>query len=85
MIIMTQSTGRAGIVPLLPVRTSEPRAVEELAVDRTKFLGNKAFLQTVPPVSFLFFFFVPTVSTASLGLPFTLCFLGTAGGEARAK
>ena len=49
MIIMTQSTGRAGIIPLLPVRTSEPRAVKELAVDRTKVSRKHHALEGISP------------------------------------
>lgn len=49
MIIMTQSTGRAGIVPLLPGRTSEPRAVEELAIDRTKVSRKHHALEGFSP------------------------------------
>ena len=52
MIIMTQSTGRAGIVHLLPVRTSEPGAVEELAVDLMKFSRKHQALEGISPDCF---------------------------------
>lgn len=92
MIIMTQSTGRAGIDPSPSREDLRAQSCGRTCHRRTKVSRKHHALEgfspdcssSVFPIFFSLFSF-PTVSTASLGLPLTLCFLGTAGGEARAS